>query len=327
MALLGAALFALLSTAAPSTARAQGADSAEVHFKHGVGLYQDSDYKAALVEFRRAYELSKNWRVLYNVAQAEFQSLDYPAALETFERYLVQGGDKVPRARQKEVQDEIAQLRMRVGRVHLVSAVAGATVAIDDVVVGTTPLERDVVVGTGTHGVVVKKPGFMTFTRSVDVAGGDVVAVDAALQEQGEQPAGGGGGAASSGGGSSNAGGADDHGHGPSGSAGSGGAKRVHVFWPGVVATGVLAAAAVTTGIVAVTSASELSSDRNKFAVSGDRLSSDASRVKLWSLVSDVCTVGAVLAGGATLYLSIAPSPFGGRNGATGTTATVAGTF
>jgi len=53
------------------------------HFQRGVTLYNETDYRAALVEFRRAYDLAPNAAVLYNIGETEYQLRDYASALIT----------------------------------------------------------------------------------------------------------------------------------------------------------------------------------------------------------------------------------------------------
>src|SRR5664279_276256 len=57
-------------TASPST-------NASVSFRQGVELYREANFEAALVEFRKAYQLSPSYKVLYNIAQSYFELHDY----------------------------------------------------------------------------------------------------------------------------------------------------------------------------------------------------------------------------------------------------------
>jgi tetratricopeptide (TPR) repeat protein len=91
VALLLLALGAGMTVATP--ARAESAPEevdpaarkeASERFRRGVKLYRDADYVAALVEFKRAYELAPNFRVLYNLGQTSRQLKDYAAALDAY---------------------------------------------------------------------------------------------------------------------------------------------------------------------------------------------------------------------------------------------------
>jgi hypothetical protein len=54
-------------------------------------------------------------------------------------------------------------------------------VAIDDEVVGTTPLTRAIVLDLGRHDVVVVKAGFVAVQEALDVSGGTAIALDVRL--------------------------------------------------------------------------------------------------------------------------------------------------
>src|ERR1700753_3858618 len=121
-ALALAVVVTLASASGAARAQAHGADT---HFKHGVELYKDNDYSAALVEFRRAYELDPRFQVLYNIAEAYFQLQDYANALRTFQKYLNEGATKSPAARRAEVEKELEKLKKRVARLEVVTSEPG----------------------------------------------------------------------------------------------------------------------------------------------------------------------------------------------------------
>src|SRR6185295_16131352 len=117
---------------------------ADKHFEHGVSLYMEADYRAALVEFLRAYELAPNGVVLFNIGETQYQLRDYAAALETFQRYLVEApaDDK----HRPIAERNIKELSTRVGQLRVVTIPPGATVSINDRVVGESPLQKPIVV-------------------------------------------------------------------------------------------------------------------------------------------------------------------------------------
>ncbi len=267
-----------------SSALAQPAAEAEVHFKRGVSLYQESDFKAALVEFKRAYELSQKWQLRYNVAQAEYQTRDYAAALASFETFLREGGERIPKARRAEIEQEIARLRMRVGKVTVRSNIAGAIVFVDDEPVGPTPMTRNVAVGG--RRITVKRDGYASWTKTVDVASGDDLLLDALLEggpavvtpaAQANPPAQ------------------------PTPVA------HNRFFWEPWAVTGVLAVATVTTGILAINAASTLDSEKNRFDVTDGELDSASSKARTFAVVSDICFFATLAAAGASIYFTLAP--------------------
>jgi tetratricopeptide (TPR) repeat protein len=279
--IVSALLVALLLASSPALAQTSSAE-AESHFKRGVAFYQESDFKAAVVEFKRAYELSKNWRLLYNVAQAQYQAHDYAEALDSFETYLHEGGDKLPRQRRAEVDKEIARLRARVGRLTIRTSVAEALVSVDDEAVGAAPVTRNVAVGA--RRVTVKKDGYVPWTRSVEVASGDDRVVEVVLEPV-------------------------------TGSAASPSPEpkpvpsTSHFPWEAWTVTGILTAGAVTTGILAIDAASRLDTAKGRLDVTDAVLHDDSKRVKTFGLVSDLLAIGAIGSGALSLYLTLrAPS-------------------
>src|SRR5580704_5653549 len=86
------ALGAIVATRAdadpPDSPTKQAAD----HFDRGVAMYGEADYRAALVEFKKAYEIAPNAAVLYNLGQTYYQLQNYAEALSAFEQYIALGG-------------------------------------------------------------------------------------------------------------------------------------------------------------------------------------------------------------------------------------------
>ncbi len=65
--------------------------------------------------------------------------------------------------------------------VNVTAAEPGAAVAVDGAPVGTTPLAAPIPLDLGTHTLTVRKEGFDPFEKSVEIAGGGLVAITAAL--------------------------------------------------------------------------------------------------------------------------------------------------
>jgi hypothetical protein len=170
---------AVAVAALPTAARAEKPETvaqAREHFRRGVQLYEEDDFRAALIEFNRAYELAPNPVVLYNVGQSYYQLRDYAGALTTLERYLRESGDRVAAERRAQVDRELQELRSRVGHVTLSCNVDGADLAVDDVAVDHAA-RQPVLIGAGRHKLTATKRGYVTAIRVVDVAGGDEVDV------------------------------------------------------------------------------------------------------------------------------------------------------
>jgi hypothetical protein len=151
------------------------------HFARGVELYEEQDWRAALIEFDRAYALAPRFQALYNVAQCHYQLKDYAGALGAFERYLAEGGDRVKEDQREKVKATIDDLRGRVADVRVETSVSGAEVTVDDVVVGTSPLSLPLRLSEGRRKIAASKAGLEPVSRFVDIAGGDATEVKLVL--------------------------------------------------------------------------------------------------------------------------------------------------
>lgn len=109
----------LVVTLAPTRA-AHGQTSEERvvargHFNRGVELARGGEYDGALAEFEQAYRIAPHFSVLYNIGQAELALERSRAAVESFERYLAEGGEQIDPTRRAEVAAIIAAERERWG--------------------------------------------------------------------------------------------------------------------------------------------------------------------------------------------------------------------
>jgi hypothetical protein len=185
MKILVAALVMLTLLTSPAARADNATREASVHFQRGVDLYNDGDFRGALVEFKKAYQLWPRATVLYDIGQTEFQLLDYAAALKTMERYLAEtGANAVHRA---EVETTLETLRARVGRVALSVDASECDVTVDEQPAGTTPLAQPILVSVGLRRVAVTCAGRPPAARTVEVVAGETVRV--ALEPKAPAPA------------------------------------------------------------------------------------------------------------------------------------------
>src|SRR5688572_30827232 len=97
------ALFLLILS---SNAFADAESDAAERYDRGVKLYDAAKgdvrmYAAALAEFEAAYAAMPAFQVLFNIAITQKKLGRFGAALQTFERYLKEGGTEVPAARRE----------------------------------------------------------------------------------------------------------------------------------------------------------------------------------------------------------------------------------
>lgn len=183
--LCSAAALALV-LAASGVSQAQSSDpkvEAMQRYERAMELHEEGNYQAALIELRKAYDLAPTYKLRYKIGQVCYRLQDYACALRSFEAYLSEGSREIESERRTEVQEEINLLRNQVGRIDIAANTFDAVVTIDDVVVGTTPLEEPVLVSIGKRKVTVTKPGRLPVTRVVEVAGGELKRLAVELTE------------------------------------------------------------------------------------------------------------------------------------------------
>jgi len=140
---------------------------ARARFERGVQLGHDGDYRQAAAEFQRAYELSPHYAVLYNLAQAQVALGQPVEAIDTFQRYLLEGGANVPADRRAEVQATIKQQQAHVSMLTVETNVAGASIVVDGVSVGRSPLAGPLRVARGKHQITAALDGYRAQPQTV----------------------------------------------------------------------------------------------------------------------------------------------------------------
>ena len=290
---IGLSLGGSTTTEAREPSKADMAE-AQRRFQEATELYeQDNNLAGALAEFRRAYNLAPNYKVLYNIGQLCYLLQDYPCALNSFSRYLREGGAEVPGTRREEVSRDVSRLQGRVAKLRIVSNRPGAEVVVDNVRVGRTPLDAPVMVGAGRPQVRVTLAGHAPFTRVVEVASMETATVEVELVPMGESTA---------------AGGLTSETSGLELSASErrrdrkSSASAPLAPW---LITGALALGAGTTGAMALWSASDLKKRREQFGVSNpDELAEKGTRTKRLALASDILLGATAVSAAISAYLT-----------------------
>jgi hypothetical protein len=249
-------------------------EEARTRFARGTQLYDEGEFKLALIEFERAYSIVPNYRMLYNIGQVQQQLGQFAKALLTLQRYLTEGGSKIPAARRTAVDKDIATLRTRTANLTVQVAEPGAEISLDGNVLGMSPLPPDLLVDVGEHRIVVTKAGFRSETRTLVLAGGDSASPEFALQKEKVLVA---------------------------------GPTPVNTpMWVAWGTTGALAIGAGVTGIFALRSAADLETQRTRLNGTTEAERTNlASTTSLLAAVTDGLAAGAIVAGGVALYLTL----------------------
>lgn len=275
-------------TAPITSSSSESIAEAKNRFERGVSLYRDGDFAGARIEFRRAYELAPNFRILYNLGQVSFALRDYATALRFFRDYLDAGGASVPRERRAEVRAEIARLEERVGFLEIRVDRQGAEVTVDDVVVGQSPIATPLAVNVGSHRVTVVS-GSHVATRVVEVPGRETVVVEltiglppvasASVRPNSPSPR--------------------DRGREPKNEPNR---RSVVISWS---LTAALAAAAGISAYLAYDASRDLDRERDTYPGSRRRLDSLRDTTHRRAIITDALLATAVVAAGVSLYFTV----------------------
>ena len=154
------------ATAAPVPSKAE----ARQRFDLGIRLFEKGENAAALAEFQRAYELIPNLTVLYNMGLV-LAAMGRPVeALDALDKVL--GEPKAPlSAEQRRHATEVrAEQATRVARLVVLTD-RPATLELDGVEVGHTPLAEPLRVPSGQHVVSALAPGCLPARKQLTLAG------------------------------------------------------------------------------------------------------------------------------------------------------------
>ena len=175
------------AAAAPPAAAAQSplgeslTGDARAGYESGRILYGDGDYAGAALKFRSAYEASKDYRLLWNVAACEKNLRHYAQVLRLVSDYLQQG------AAQLSEQDRAEAIALRdavqafVSKLNISVTPADAEVYVDGKLVGKSPLTAPIQVDMGQRTIRAVKEGYEERTQTINAEGGKAVSVALAL--------------------------------------------------------------------------------------------------------------------------------------------------
>lgn len=168
-------VYSLIGITVGQDALAQGSDKerAKEYYERGKELIEEQEYDKAVVELQRAYDISPNFWVLYNLGKAAIGAGDFVLAVDALSRFLEDGGNQVPLDLQHEVRKEIETQKARIAYLNVEVNINNALVNLDGKKIGTTPLYKNVPISSGYHTVTVSREGYQTEEQKVTVAGKD----------------------------------------------------------------------------------------------------------------------------------------------------------
>ena len=144
-------------------------------------LLANNDFAGALAKFQQAYDLSKDPRLLYNMAICSKNMRGYARMQTLLEQYERDAGASMTPDERAAVDTALAAIKGLVGALKLTVSPNGATVLIDGATVGTSPLKDPLFVDLGAHTLSVRLPGFESVEKQIGVEGGSVTELSIAL--------------------------------------------------------------------------------------------------------------------------------------------------
>lgn len=178
----GAVALALVLGTAPVVAQpANVKQEARERFDRGLTLFNQRDDGGALAEFQRAYELVPHPLVLYNIALVQAAMNRPVQAVDSLDKLLAAPGS-LDAERVEHAKKVRAEQTAKIGLLDVKVNVEGATIEIDNVSVGTTPLSAPLRVSGGVHLVAAVAPGHIPARREVSLAGGGRASVSFELE-------------------------------------------------------------------------------------------------------------------------------------------------
>lgn len=286
------------------------------HFAAGLAHVDDPmgpKYEEAYREFHAAFDESHSYRIAANIALCAFYLERDAEALEMYALYLSKATDKdLPKKRREQIERDVQSLR--VGLVHLSLQITPANAKLVDErfasdgkkVVNRYPIDGGLAkfgIHPGTHRLTIVADGYEPQTWEIDAQPGSshdrevhLESVDAktATQPTAVAPAT-----------------TNEVRPAPSTPLTKPEARRETspLVYVGAVATGLFAAGAIGTGILATSKKSDFEAVNNGADVA--RAKTLHQDMRTFALVSDICLGASVLGAGATVYLY-----FSGKSGA-----------
>jgi hypothetical protein len=166
--------------AAPAAPDQAKKDEAIARFKTGLDHFDRQEWSAALAEFLKSRELYPSRAATKNAAVCMRKEGRFDEALELYEELLKNFPDLSP-ADKDFATKEIQTLQGSIGTVDIRGAEPGATVVVDGRNRGTYPLPGPMRISAGSHVVRVFKEGFLPFESRVDIAGQQMLPLEAHL--------------------------------------------------------------------------------------------------------------------------------------------------
>jgi hypothetical protein len=160
------------ASAAPTATPTSPAVKAEARerFDRGVRLFEKGENAGALAEFKRTYELIPNPLVLFNMGLV-YAAMNRPIeASDALQDFLASGGASLSAEQRRKAEHVRAEQAARIAQIVVLTD-SPATIEIDGIEAGRTPLAKPLRVASGAHIVAALAPGFLPTRKELTLAG------------------------------------------------------------------------------------------------------------------------------------------------------------
>jgi hypothetical protein len=147
-----------------------------------VALARSGNYAEAVALFQKAYDLSADPMILYNIGQVAARMGDLPKAREALELFVKK--EKEPSALSRGRQALKDVMARWPGSLRITTGVQGALVEVDGKPFGRTPLDRVIELAPGPHVVKVFAKGKQPFERRVEVGSSESLDLPVTLKDE-----------------------------------------------------------------------------------------------------------------------------------------------
>lgn len=177
----------VLSLTASAPAWAKPSREAAAHAKNGQRLFREGNHLAALAEFLEAQRLSQGWEYQYDIGVCEAKLGHFAEALDSFDKYLREGGATMGRKMFDATIKARDEIRQSTGEVSVRIEGGGADLFVDGEKAGRAPLGRPLVLKPGSHTFKAVRDA-ATAEKTEEVAAGAQLVVVLSPKDKAKEP-------------------------------------------------------------------------------------------------------------------------------------------
>ena len=183
------------ASSTPAAARASAAQKARAkkYFEAGELHYQQGEFVKALTNYKKAHKTYRHPAFIFNIAQCHRQLKQYSKALFFYQLFLAEKPNTTNKSevkrRIREMKKQIAALQLsqrQKGKLSIITSPAGASIYINRVKGAPNATSPAILpVSAGQHLIMIKKAGYKTLTKAVDVKARRLTMLNISLEKDG----------------------------------------------------------------------------------------------------------------------------------------------